>query len=253
MRQPACSAAADRRNAAGVSSAHEALPAVARVLAIGAHPDDLEFFAGATLARLAAAGATVTMLVCTDGARGGHDEAGLAARRREEAAAGAAALGLGTPTFLGFRDGDLANDERLREALVRAIRTCRPELLLVHDPATQWKRTGDLVRFGHSDHRAAGQATLDAIAPRAPLGAYYPEHAAAGLKPWFVRETWLFDTAQPEHFVDARPALEAKHAALRRHASQNPDMLLVESERLLAHHAATAGVPSEGFQRLRLY
>lgn len=234
-------------------SFQDALPAVARVLAIGAHPDDLEFFAGATLARLAAGGADVTMIVCTDGARGGHDEADLAARRRREAAAGAAALGIATPTFLGFRDGDLANDEALREKLVRAIRTTRPELLVVHDPATLWKRTGDLVRFGHSDHRAAGQATLDAIAPRAPLGAYYPEHAAAGLKPWFVRETWLFDTAQPVHFVDASPALDAKQAALRCHASQNPDMLLTENERLLGHHAADAGVPAEGFQRLRMY
>lgn len=236
-----------------MSSRPEALPDVARVLAIGAHPDDLEFFAGATLARLAASGATITMVVCTDGARGGHDEADLAARRRNEAAAGAAALGCGAPTMLGFRDGDLANDDALREKVVRAIRTHRPELLLVHDPATLWKRTGGLVRFGHSDHRAAGQATLDAIAPRAPLGAYYPEHAAAGLKPWFVRETWLFDTAAPEHFVDARAALDAKHAALRCHASQNPEMLLAESARLLAHHADVAGVPAEGFQQLRMY
>jgi LmbE family N-acetylglucosaminyl deacetylase len=236
-----------------VNSLQDVLPQVTRVLAIGAHPDDLEFFAGATLARLGAAGAAVTMVVCTDGARGGHDEAGLVMRRREEATVAATTLGLATPTFLGFRDGDLANDEVLREVLVRAIRGGRPELLLVHDPATLWKRTGDVVRFGHSDHRAAGQATLDAIAPRAPLGAYYPEHAAAGLKPWFVRETWLFDTAHPEHFVDARPAVEAKNAALRCHTSQNPEMLLTESERLLAHHAATAGVPAEGFQRLRMF
>jgi LmbE family N-acetylglucosaminyl deacetylase len=236
-----------------VSPSQDALPQVARVLAIGAHPDDLEFFAGATLARLASAGAAVTMVICTDGARGGHDEAGLAARRREEATVAATTLGLGAPTFLGFRDGDLANDEVLREMLVRAIRGGRPELLLVHDPATLWKRTGDLVRFGHSDHRAAGQATLDAIAPRAPLGAYYPDHAARGQKPWFVSETWLFDTARPEHFVDARPAVEAKHAALRCHTSQNPDMLITESERLLAHHAVSTGVPAEGFQRLMMF
>jgi LmbE family N-acetylglucosaminyl deacetylase len=253
MQELPCRTTEDRRNAGCVSSTQGTLPRVARVLAIGAHPDDLEFFAGATLARLAAAGAAVTMIICTDGARGGHDEAGLAARRREEATVAATTLGIGTPTFLGFRDGDLANDEALREALVRAIRGGRPELLLVHDPATLWKRVGDLVRFGHSDHRAAGQATLDAIAPRAPLGAYYPEHGAAGMKPWFVRETWLFDTARPEHFVDARPAVEAKHASLRCHVSQNPEMLLTESERLLAQHAVSAGFAAEGFQRLRMF
>lgn len=225
----------------------------ARVLAIGAHPDDLEFFAGATLARLAAAGASVTMLVCTDGARGAHDGTGLAARRREEAQHAAATLGIGPPRFLGFPDGGLANDEELRRAIVHAIRSQRPELLLVHDPATLWKRTGDVVRFGHSDHRAAGQATLDAIVPRAPLGAYYPDHAAAGLKPWFVRETWLFDTTAPEHFVDARPTLDAKNASLALHRSQNPDMLRTESERLLAHHARIAGFPAEGFVRLEMF
>ena len=223
------------------------------MLAIGAHPDDLEFFAGATLAGLAAAGASVTMLICTDGARGAHDGTGLAARRRDEAVQAAAVLGLDAPTFLGFPDGGLENDDELRRLLVEAIRRTRPELLLVHDPATLWKRMGDVVRFGHSDHRAAGQATLDAIVPRAPLGAYYPEQAAAGLKPWFVRETWLFDTAAAEHFVDARPMLARKLGSLERHASQDPKMLLADTERLLAHHAATAGFPAEGFQRLKLF
>lgn len=230
-----------------------ALPSPARVLAIGAHPDDLEFFAGATLAQLARGGAAVTMIVCTDGARGAHDEAGLAARRRIEAERAAGVLGIAPPVMLGFRDGDLANDEPLRRVLVRAIRTHRPELLLVHDPATLWKRVGELTRFGHSDHRAAGQATLDAIVPRAPLGAYSPDDAADGLKPWLVRETWLFDTAHPEHFVDARPAHDLRRKALEEHASQNPAMLLTECERLLAHHAVRAGVPADGFQRLRVY
>jgi LmbE family N-acetylglucosaminyl deacetylase len=224
-----------------------------RVLAIGAHPDDLEFFAGATLAGLVAAGASVTMVICTDGARGGHDGSGLAARRRVEAEEAAAALGLGRPTFLGFPDGELANDDALRRLLVDSIRRTRPELLLVHDPATLWKRMGDLVRFGHSDHRAAGQATLDAIVPRAPLAAYSPEHAAAGVKPWLVRETWLFDTTDPEHFIDVRPALAVKRASLERHASQNPGLLLSDMDRLQAHHAATAGFPAEGFQRLRIF
>jgi LmbE family N-acetylglucosaminyl deacetylase len=230
-----------------------ALPTPERVLAIGAHPDDLEFFAGATLAQLAAAGASVTMIVCTDGARGAHDGAGLPERRREEAEHAAAALGIGTPAFLGRPDGGLSNDEDLRRTLVTAIRTHRPELLLVHDPATLWKRVGNVVRFGHGDHRAAGQATLDAIVPRAPLGAYDPEHAAEGLKPWFVRETWLFDTAAPEHFVDVRPARAAKTASLEHHRSQNPDVLLGEAERLIAAHEAQAGFPAEGFVRLRMF
>lgn len=233
------------------------LEAPARVLAVGAHPDDAEFYAGATLARLRAGGAEVTIAVCTDGARGGPGPTGgatdLPLRRRDEAAAAARALGGVALAFLGFRDGELAPDDALRRRLAREIRTRRPELLLVHDPTTFWLSVGAVDRLGHSDHRAAGQGALDAVYPRAGLPSFYPDQIAAGLGPWFVREIWLFDTAQPDHFVAHGAWGDAKKDALRCHASQNPDMLLREAEEQASLWAARAGAPAEAFRRLRVW
>jgi LmbE family N-acetylglucosaminyl deacetylase len=235
------------------SSLPPPIEAPARVLAIGTHPDDLEHFAGATLAGLAERGAQISLVVCTDGARGGHESGDLVARRRREAEQSAAVLGVGAPLFLGLGDGDVVVDERIRKPLVHEIRRVRPELLLTHDPTTLWKRIGAVDRLGHSDHRAVGTATLDAISPRAALGAFYPEHAAAGLKPWFVREIWLFDTAAPDHFVDVRPTVAKKRAAIACHASQNPTMLHAEAERHEGSYVGHTGFPAEGFRRLRIF
>jgi len=228
------------------------LEAPARVLAVAAHPDDADFYAGATLARLRAHGAEVTIAICTDGARGGAGT-DLPLRRRGEAAAAAEALGGVGLAFLGFRDGELAADEALRRCLAREIRTRRPELVLVHDPETFWLNVGAVDRLGHSDHRAAGAGCLDAVYPRAGLPSFYPDQIAAGLGPWFVREIWLFDTARPDHFSPLEGFAEAKREALRRHASQNPEMLLRDADEQAAHWAAQAGAPAEAFRRVRVW
>jgi len=172
----------------------------ARVLAVGAHPDDVEFYAGATLASLAREGAEVRIVVCTDGSRGGEGGTELAAVRRREAEQAAAALGCTRPRFLGYTDGELVNHDALRRELVREIRVARPELLLAHDPTTLWTRRGALAQLGHSDHRAAGEAVLDALYPRSLLSSFYPELAAQGLAPWFARELWLLTRQPPTIF-----------------------------------------------------
>jgi hypothetical protein len=113
--------------------------------------------------------------------------------RRSEAERAAAALGCAAPSFLGYADGELVNDGRLRRDLVRAIRSVRPELLAGARPTTLWTRSGMLARLGHSDHRAAGEAVLDALYPRSLLKSFYPELEAQGLEPWIARELWLFE------------------------------------------------------------
>ncbi|HBZ68695.1 MAG TPA: hypothetical protein DEP35_02670 [Deltaproteobacteria bacterium] len=224
-----------------------------RVLAVGAHPDDLEFYAGATLAGLAREGAEVRIVICTDGSRGGGAGAELAAERRSEAERAAAALGCARPRFLGYADGELVNDEALRRDLVREIRTARPELLLAHDPTTFWTRSGALARLGHSDHRAAGEAVLDALYPRAMLGSFYPELAGQGLVPWIVRELWLFDTIAPDHFQEVTAMSAAKREALLCHASQNPTALARDADLEAEGLRERAGFAAEGFRKLRLY
>lgn len=225
--------------------------APARVLAVSAHPDDAEFFAGATLARLARAGAEVRLVVCSDGARGGRGLSDPAAVRRAEQAEAAHRLGAAGVAWLGFSDGALAAGDALRRRLIEAIRALRPELVLGHDPRTWWTRVGDRVELGHGDHRAAGEALLDAVYPRAVSPSFHP---ALGGDPWCPRELWLFDGAEPDLVVEIGDHLEAKRAALRAHASQEAVAggLVAASERLAAHFARD-GHPAEAFTRLRIW
>lgn len=228
-----------------------------RVLAIGAHPDDVEFFAGATVARLARQGAHVALCVCTDGGRGGRGLDDAAGVRRTEQARAAAVIGAAEWSWLGHPDGALDSGEPLRGELVREIRRVRPELVLAHDPRTLWTPVGSITHPGHSDHRAAGQATLDAIYPRSASPNFYAEQLAGpgALAPWYPREVWLFDTSQPDLRADAGEHFDAKLAALRAHASQEETGAggLLEAARAIGRHFGSGERPAEAFVRLRLY
>jgi LmbE family N-acetylglucosaminyl deacetylase len=220
------------------------------VLGVSAHPDDAEFFAGAALARFAAQGARVTLVVCTDGGMGGRELDDAAGVRSREQEAAAKVLGIAEVVGLGLPDGALEPGEALREKLVGVIRRVRPELVLGHDPRTFFVTDGRTTQLGHSDHRAAGTGLLDAVYPRAVSPNFYP---AAG-KPWYPRELWLFDTAQADLRLDATAGFEKKLEALRAHASQEGVAGgLVDAARRLGRHFGSAERPAEGFARLPLW
>jgi LmbE family N-acetylglucosaminyl deacetylase len=225
-----------------------------RVLAIGAHPDDVEFGAGGTLGRLRELGARIAVVVCTDGGRGGRELADPAAVRRAEQEQAAKVLGIEDVTMLAHPDGALTPGARLVGELVRAIRRTRPELVLAHDPRTWWQPFGRVVHPGHSDHRAAGAATLDALYPRAASPNFYAEQLAEeGLAPWYPRELWLFDAAEPDLVVDVAASFERKLEALRAHESQEGAAGgLVAAAQAAAALRGAPGRPAEAFQRLRL-
>ncbi len=190
-----------------------AVPAVA--LAVGAHPDDVEFGAGATLAKWAAAGCTVHHLVCTDGSKGTWDVRAdlpaLVARRQDEQRAAARRLAgdrAGEVVFLGRVDGELEADRETVSEVARAIRALRPDVVLGHDP---WKR----YRL-HPDHRHAGFVLCDAVvAARDPH--FFPEH---GLQHHRPRAVLLWEADEPNHVEDVSEHVEAKLAALEAHESQ---------------------------------
>lgn len=200
------------------------LPVPARALAVGAHPDDIEFGAGATLARWAAAGCEVSFAICTDGSKGTWDPdadlAALVATRQEEARAAAKALGAtGEVVFLGVTDGELENDRATRSALARWIRVLRPDVLLGHDP---WKR----YRL-HPDHRAGGFLVCDAlVAARDPH--FFPEHGIAHHRPDALL---LFEADEPDHAESADDTgVDAKIAALESHRSQYESTMFITDD-----------------------
>ncbi len=205
-----------------------------RVLAIGAHPDDAEYFAGGTLARLVDAGSHVALVVCTDGARGGRGFEDVARVRSAEQADAARTLGFREHANLGRPDGELSNDDRLRADLALAVRRQRPDLVLSHDPRTLWNVYGGRAHPGHSDHRAAGQAVLDALYPRAASPHFFADQLSEpGVEPWYPREVWLFDTAQPDSHIDVSTTFARKLDALRAHVSQNSGDQLLRGARAL--------------------
>jgi LmbE family N-acetylglucosaminyl deacetylase len=189
------------------------IAAPGRALAIGAHPDDIEFGCGATLARWSEAGCEVSLLVCTDGSKGtwdaDADTAALITVRQEEQRAAARALGAtGETLFLGRVDGELDADRGTQSEVARWIRVLRPEVVLGHDP---WKR----YRL-HPDHRAAGFLTVDAIvSARDPQ--FFREHGVAHHRPGALL---LFEADEPDHVEDVSGFADRKVAALLAHESQ---------------------------------
>jgi len=184
-----------------------------RALAIGAHPDDVEFGCGGTLAKWAAAGCQIFHLVCTDGSKGSWDPADdaatlVAARQEEQRAAARALGGSGEVTFLGWRDGELESGLRQRWDACYWIRHYRPDVVLGHDP---WKR----YRL-HPDHRNAGLlATEGIVAARDPH--FFPEQGVAPHRPSTLL---LWEADEPDHTEDVTASFDAKLAALFEHRSQ---------------------------------
>lgn len=183
------------------------------VLAIGAHPDDIEFGCGGTLAKWADGGCLVHHLVLTDGSKGtwnpkADTEALVALRREEQREAARRLAATGEVVFFGCVDGELEATRDLRSRLAREIRRLKPTVVLGHDP---WKR----YRL-HPDHRAAGFVTCDAIvAARDPH--FFPEHGIAHHRPAHLL---LWEADSPDHAEDVSESVEAKIHALLAHASQ---------------------------------
>ncbi len=188
-----------------------------RILAVGAHPDDIDALAGGTLIRLAKRGHQISYLICTDGSKGtlNHDEIpGMQLTRQHEQHDAARVVGADQVFFLNHVDGELAPGVPLRRDIVRVMRTVQPDLVFTWDPTSYW--IGDRV-INHADHRIAGTEALHA-ASFAGHRTLYPE---IGLPPCAVRELWLFGTNHPTVFVDMEEELAQKIDAVRSHVSQH--------------------------------
>ena len=196
----------------------------ARVLVVLAHPDDPEYFCGATVARWAAEGLDVTYCLVTSGDKGadgqGVDAHELALRREGEQQAAADVLGVRRVLFLRREDGALEPDLDLRRDIVRVIRQVSPDILVTCDPTTIFPRR---TRINHADHRAVGMATIDAVYPAAGSALFFPELLAEGLQPHKVRQVYLAGSQNPDTAVDVTDFVERKLEALRCHRSQIAD------------------------------
>ncbi|HEX3049940.1 MAG TPA: PIG-L deacetylase family protein [Aggregatilineaceae bacterium] len=197
-----------------------------RVMGIFAHPDDPEFFCGGTIAKWAAEGKPITFVLATSGDKGSGDlnitPGELVPMREAEERAAAACLGVQDVIFLRFRDGELQNNAELRRQITRLLRLKRPTVVVTNDPTTRWYGSGYI---NHPDHRAIGDAVLDAVFPSARDHLNFPElYQVEGLLPHKVKHVYVCGTLDPNIKIDVTNHLETKIRALYEHRSQIPDM-----------------------------
>jgi LmbE family N-acetylglucosaminyl deacetylase len=203
----------------------DAPPPLKRVMALFAHPDDPEFFAGGTLARWSAEGKELTYVLATSGDKGTDDPAMSAERliaiREAEQRAAAACMGAQAVVFLRYPDGELEHTLQLRRDLTRLIRQHQPDIVVTNDPQSFWFRHGSV---NHPDHRAIGEAALAAIYPSARDRHTFAElWRDEGLEPHKVRQVYLAGTLSPNLKVNITDVFERKIAAILEHRSQIKD------------------------------
>lgn len=218
-----------------------------RVLAIAAHPDDIDFGLGGTIAHLTAAGSEVVYCVITDGDAGGFDpdvpRSQIPDIRRAEQRAAAQVLGAADVVFLGYRDGELTISHGLRRDIARVIRMVRPDVAVVQSPV----RNIDRMYASHPDHIAAGEAGMQAIYPDARNPFAHPTLLQdEGLTEWAVPQTWIVGYPEPTWYRDITDVLDRKVAALRAHESQTSHMDIEAGLREWGGALAAAGGLPEG-------
>nr|WP_279672225.1 PIG-L family deacetylase [Flexivirga meconopsidis] len=202
-----------------------AVSAERRVLAVGAHPDDLELACGATLAKLVDTGHEVHGLVMSHGQRGGHGEV-----RGTEARRGADAIGMRSIEVLDLPDTQLAETgDAMVRAIEDAVRRYNPDMILTHSANDH-----------HQDHSAVHLATLRAARRHSSILCYESPSA-----------TRNFD---PSVFVDVTDHLPSKLHAVRQHRDQagKPYMTGDRLTSVAAFRGAQARRPlAEGFEVVR--
>jgi len=201
---------------------------IMNILAIGAHPDDIEFGCGGTLMKYSRAGHRVSLLVLTDGRYGGDPDI----RVREQSAA-ADFLGAQGLYWGGFTDTELVDGRNLIVRLDEAVHTAAPDVVFLN-------HCDDI----HQDHRALAQAGISATR--------------------YVKEVIFYEVPTSQHFepdifVDIQDVLNDKLQLLRLHASQIDrtkvaNLTILESAQSCATFRGYQGRVkfAEGFKALRI-
>jgi LmbE family N-acetylglucosaminyl deacetylase len=192
-----------------------------KILALGAHPDDIEIYMFGAMAAWRAMGAGLAFAIATDGSKGGTMEPAELARLRKGEAEAAAALLDVVPVFLGFTDGELTAGAELVATLKALFANTKPDLIVTHAPNDY-----------HGDHRALSDAVRIASSFQAPV-------------------LWV-DTMQgagfvPTHYIETTSHIALKAQAIRAHVSQKPERFVEMSQQLAAFRASQANALPDAY------
>ena len=226
-----------------------------RILAIHAHPDDVEIMAGGTLALLAGAGHAITIASLTPGDCGSRELGAeeIARCRRREAAAAASHIGA-QYVCLEMRDLAVFNDDGARRKVTEALRQARAQMVLASSPADY-----------HCDHEAASALARDAC-----FAAPAPNYQTGSPPLDAIPHLYFMDPAggrdregnlvRPDFVVDIGAVFERKRAMVAEHASQRDwlrkhhetDEFVLQMEQWTRERGALAGLSyGEGFRQYR--
>lgn len=186
-----------------------------RMLAVVAHPDDMEFGAAAAVARWTGQGKQVVYCMVTSG------EAGIDGMRPEESGplreaeqvAACGEVGVDTCDFLRLPDGILEYGVALRRSICEVVRRHRPDVVVTNNFRATWGGRN----LNQADHIAVGMATVDAVRDAGNRW-IFPEQLTDGIEPWGgVREVWAAGSPRAEHGVDTTDTFAAGVASLVAH------------------------------------
>jgi len=196
------------------------------ILGIGAHPDDLDVGAGGTLAEYIRQGAEVHFLILTDGSKGSDDPemtSGMLIKTRQaEQRRALDTIGGQSITFLDYPDGELEVTMQLKKDIVKSIRHIKPDVVITMDPTMIYSSKNGIIN--HPDHRAAGQAALDAVFPLARDRLTFPELLTDGYEPHKVATILLINFDTSNFSVDITDTFQVKMDAMKAHVSQFGDL-----------------------------
>ena len=195
------------------------------ILIILAHPDDPEFFCGATIAKWVLEGHNVNYCLFTRGEKGINDNyqatKNIITIREEEQKHAADILGVNSIQYLDYVDGMFVPNLMARKNIVRVIRACKPNVVVTSDPTNYYINDNYL---NHPDHRAAGQIVVDAVFPASQNKLFFPELLDDGLEPHHVEEVWLSLPKNANTTIDVTESWPIKMRALEQHISQIGDV-----------------------------
>ncbi len=208
------------------------------ILVISPHPDDAEFGAAGTVAKLIGEGKKAAYVICTSGEKGTDDinlkPENFSRIREEEQKQACSVLGVEKVVFLRYPDQGLEDTPQFRKDLVRQIRRFKPRVVITSDPYRRY--------IWHRDHRITGRAALDAVFPYSRDIWAYPDLLREGLDPHKVKEVWLW-APEPDDInfrSDITSTFKVKIKALRCHKSQIKQHVTKEIEKWLCQRARDA-------------
>jgi len=191
-----------------------------KILAIGAHPDDIEIFMFGFLKLCMERGDKLFLAVATDGSKGGENPGKKLAKQRQiETQFGLS--NLGTPIMMGFKDGNLHNEVNAKEKIDKLIKKINPDLILTHAPEDY-----------HSDHSTLSKYIRAVNGFNCPL---------------LFSDTLLGVNFVPEIYVDITKYFNFKKEAILCHKSQNPSSFLEAAEIMNRYRAAQCNAPKENY------